>query len=182
MCGNKYDQNKTQNKKLNMDFFAKLIPILEKHNVKNGFENMWNWDEEKNKICPTVCSRPEEIIDYIETLNSDRFVACLDLGHINLTFDTGDSVSDAIEKLGKYLEILHIHDNDQKDDLHLPPFFGNIEWLKVAKALKNINYNGTLNFEVGELFFDNFGRKNIQSCANYLVETGRFLRNIIKNC
>ena len=65
----KYDQNKEENKKINMDFFTKITPYLVEYDVKNGFENMWNWDEETQKICSTVCSRPEEIIDYIETLH-----------------------------------------------------------------------------------------------------------------
>lgn len=177
----KYDENKEENKKINMEFFTKITPYLVKHDVKNGFENMWNWDEEKDKICSTACSRPEEIIDYIETLNSDRYVACLDLGHINLTSDTGDTVHGAILKLSKYLEIVHIHDNDKKYDLHLPPFWGDIDWCKVAKAFKSINYKGVLNYEVSESFFDKFGRESVQSCANYLAENARLLKTIIKN-
>ena len=177
----KYDQNKDECKKINMAFFTKLIPYLTKYNVKNAFENMWNWDEKANKICPTVCSRPEEIIDYIETLGSDRFVACLDLGHIELTADTGDTVFGAIIKLKKYLKLVHIHDNDGKSDLHLPPFFGKINWQAVAKAFKEANYDGILNFEVEEGYFEKFGKDNLQPCANYLAQSGRFLSALIKN-
>ncbi len=177
----KYDANKEECKKYNMDFFTKLIPYLEKYNVKNGIEPMWNWDGEKSKICPTVCSRPEEIIDYIETLNSDRFVACLDIGHINLTgLDTGDTVEGAIYKLGKYLEVLHVHDTDGIDDLHVPPFMGNIDWFTVVKALKEVNYKGVFSFEVGANYFEKFGVEASQICADYLYATGKFLTDLIE--
>lgn len=177
----KYDENKQENKEINLKFFKRLIPYLTKYDVKNGFENMFNWDEKENKICPTVLSRPEEIIDYIQTLNCDRFVACLDLGHINLTYDTGDSVAGAIRKLGKYLELVHVHDNNGKRDLHLPAFFGVIDWQSVCKAFKEIGYKGILNFEVEGEFFDKFGKENAQSSANYLAASGRFLRALIEN-
>ncbi len=178
----KYDENKEECKKHNMDFYTKLIPYLKKYDVKNGVEPMWNWDDEKKKICPTVCSRPEEIIDYIETLNSDRFVACLDIGHINLTcLDTGDTVEGSILKLGKYLEVLHVHDTDGIDDLHVPPYFmGNIEWKKVCESLKQVNYKGIFNFEVGGTYYDKFDSSAVQSCADYMCATGKFLTELIE--
>lgn len=177
----KYDENKQECKKMNMEFFTKLIPYLQEHNVKNGLENMWNWDNNKKKICPTVCSRPEEIIDYIETLNSDRFVACLDLGHVNLTSDTGDTVEGAILKLGKYLEIVHIHDNDGLDDSHIAPFFGGTNWINVAKAFKSVGYNGILNLEVGNEHFNRFGKNIVQGSTNFLAESARLLSSLIEN-
>ncbi len=176
----KYDEYRAENKKYNMDFFTRLIPYLEKYGVKNGIEPMWNWDDEKQKICPTVCSKPEEIIDYIETLNSERFVACLDIGHINLTGgDTGDTPATAIRKLGKYTEILHVHDTDGIDDLHVPPFMGNIDWLEVTRALSEVGYSGSFNFEVGKNYFKKYGSDAVQSCTDYMYAVGKFLTSLI---
>lgn len=180
----KYDDNKEECKKYNIDFFSRLIPYLEKYDVKNGFENMFAWAPvrtKENQYCPTVCSRPEEIIDYIETLNSDRFVACLDLGHINLTCkDTNDSVEDAILKLRKYLKIIHVSDNDGFEDLHVPSFMGNMDWIKILNALKEANYEGIFNYEVGSNYYEKFGRDNIQNSADYMYQTGKFLTKIIE--
>ncbi len=177
----KYDENKAECKEYNMAFFRRLTPYLEQYGIKEGLEPMWNYDSEKKKICPTVLSRPEEILDYKETLASDRFVACLDLGHINLTGgDTDDTPDGAIRKLADCLEILHVHDTDGIDDLHVPPFMGNIDWRKVMQALKDIDYKGTLNFEVGEIYFEKYGKDMAQASADYLAQTGRFLRSLFE--
>lgn len=179
----KYDNNREECKKYNMEIYSRLIPYLEKYDVKVGVENMFTWAPEitqTHQYCPTSCSRPEEIIDYIQTLNSDRFVACLDLGHLNLTCkDTNDTVDGGVLKLHKYLKTLHVHDTDGFEDLHVPPFMGNIDWVKVCKALKEVDYKGVFNFEIGGGYFNKFGKENIQFSADYLYSTGKFLTKLM---
>ncbi len=104
-------------------------------------------------------------------------MACLDIGHLNITAaDTGDTVDGAIRKLGKYLEILHVHDTDAYEDLHTAPFMGgNIHWVKVMQALKDIQYDKTFNFEVGGRYFKPYGTENLQTSANFLYQIGKFL-------
>ncbi len=179
-----YEASREERKKLNMDFYTRLIPYLEKYGVKMGFENMFDWREVitgTHQYGPSTCSTPEEIIDYIESLNSDRFVACLDLGHMNLTGeDTKDTVDGAVLKLGKYLEVLHVHDTDAFEDLHVPPFMGNIDWFRVCKALKKIEYKGVFNFEVGGMYFGKLENEKLQAGADYLYSTGKFLTELIE--
>lgn len=178
----RYDTDRDVCKEHNMVFYRKLTPYLEKYNLINGVEPMWNWDNEHKRICPTVCSRPEEILDYIQSLHSDRFVACLDIGHINLTgSDTGDTPEGAIGKLGNALKLLHVHDTDGVSDLHIPPFMGNINWRKVMQALKAADYQGVLSFEVGKGYFGVYDSAMVQQTADYLAQTGRFLRSIYEN-
>ena len=45
------------------------------------------------------------------------------------------------------LKILHCHDNDGKNDLHLPPCEGNIDWRSVTQALHGIGFDGVFNLE-----------------------------------
>ena len=64
----------------------------------------------------------------------------LDLGHLNIAFRQGlikepDYLSYFKALPFKIIE-LHIHDNDGKTDLHLPPGAGNTEFAKIFKALK----------------------------------------------
>ena len=40
-----------------------------------------------------------------------------------------------------------IHDNKMNTDLHLMPYFGNIDWKDFAKALKDIDYKGNFTLE-----------------------------------
>ena len=92
---NRYGSMAKENKELAVRVYSRLIPYLDKYNVQAAVENMFNWDNEKKCICPTVCSSSEEMADYVDTLNSlcgdcvngERFVACLDVGHANLVGD-----------------------------------------------------------------------------------------------
>ena len=42
----------------------------------------------------------------------------------------------------------HLHDNDGKDDLHLPPKEGKISWEKFQHILKRLKYKGQLTYEI----------------------------------
>ncbi len=65
----------------------------------------------------------------------------------------GDQV-DFILKAGSYLKALHIHGNDGESDMHIMPYGqayyrGYIDWIEVVRALKNIDYKGLFNLEIG---------------------------------
>ncbi|MEN6357302.1 MAG: sugar phosphate isomerase/epimerase family protein [Armatimonadota bacterium] len=72
----------------------------------------------------------------------------LDVGHANL--DTPHNYSEElIAHFGERLGHVHMHDNrGGKDDMHLPLGVGNINWLRVVRALKNANYDDTITIEV----------------------------------
>ena len=49
--------------------------------------------------------------------------------------------------MGNEIRALHIHDNRYSCDLHLPPYYGIINWSEFKKALKDIEFSGTFSFE-----------------------------------
>ncbi len=57
-------------------------------------------------------------------------------------------VGDYMDAFGDRLAHVHIHDNHGKWDEHLPLGRGNIDFRKVIKLLKEINYDRTVTFEV----------------------------------
>ena len=72
-------------------------------------------------------------------------------------------------KLGHRLQCTHINDNLGKDDLHLPPFSGTVKWETVMKALREINYTGALNLEIG---LNNAAPDSLKDAgAKYSLET-----------
>ena len=151
MPGRKYDQLVRESRELNLDFYTRLLPSLIEHNVKVGVENMFGWDESLSKACPTVCSTPEEMVDFIDTMNDvagqEQFVACLDVGHANLL---GESPVRMVQVLGQRLKLVHLHDNDGLVDRHTAPYFGSIDWPALCGALKDNGYSGSLSFEADE--------------------------------
>ncbi len=171
-----FEENTERLFEYNMEFYNRLIPYCEEYGVRVALENLWQkekpgWD----KITHSVCSRPEEFIRYIDTLNSDWLTACLDIGHAQLVCE---DPANFIKALGnKRLTCLHVHDVNGMIDSHDPPYFGVVDWDRVMKALVEIDYQGDFTFEVCGEFFKS---KLIELSPVYMrmiADTGRFLLN-----
>jgi sugar phosphate isomerase/epimerase len=74
-----------------------------------------------------------------------RVALHLDIGHANIV---GRSAAATVRRLASRLAHVHAHDNDGREDLHLPPGTGNIDWPEVIAALKAGGYDGTITVEV----------------------------------
>ena len=153
----------------NMEFYKRLLPYCEEYNIRVALENMWQYT---GFINHSTCSRPEEFIRYVDELNNDSFVACLDIGHASLV---REDVTEFIKKLGnKRLQCLHVHDVDGTNDSHTLPFYGEVNWSKVMKALAEIDYKGDLTFEADN-FMDNKPDALLPECARLMAKTGKYL-------
>ncbi len=135
-----------QERKDNIEFYSSLIETLKKHDVICCLENMWGVC--KGKIYGSVCSNVIDACEYIDKLNEiageERFGFCFDPGHATLCSD--DPIR-FINKLGERLKTVHLHDVDVNEDSHTCPFLGVSDWDGILRALSDIGYNGTLNFE-----------------------------------
>jgi len=149
--------------KLNFKLYESLIPALVKckNPVKVCLENIFNYyfrNEEKDfGFEEGVCCEPHNTARWIDTLNAKAgkkvFAFCFDTGHANLV---GYKQSDIISVLGDRISCLHVHDNDGREDFHLSPFTGTVDWVDFCDALKSISYNGAISFET----FAQIGRAN----------------------
>ena len=153
----RYDIEKDLNFNEAVDFYKQLTPALEKYDVYCCIENMWHNDIAYGHICATVLSRAQEMVDMCEVLG-ERFKICVDVGHGLLT---QDDPCQMVRIAGDKLGCLHTHDNDGILDLHTFPYFPhgkpygmgwkplNMNWEELMKALDDVNYRGTLSFELG---------------------------------
>ncbi|MCE5314160.1 MAG: sugar phosphate isomerase/epimerase family protein [Armatimonadota bacterium] len=118
----------------NIDALARLADLGKQLKVTVMMENMPNFSRVA-QLKPIFEAVPE-----IELL--------LDIGHANL--DTSrNHAEELLAHFGERLGHVHVHDNrGGKDDMHLPLGVGNIKWLKIVRALKNANYDGTVTIEV----------------------------------
>ncbi len=179
----RYDCYRKETREINLAFYGALTPLLEKYNIKLGVENMFNWDPDKKCICPTVCSSAEEMCDYMD-MCGEQFVACLDIGHAQLS---GSGAPDMIRKLGKRLELLHIHDNDAAYDCHVAPMLGyggrrthmsSVDWPEVARALREVGYRGTVSLEADQTQCM-YGPEATMESARLLYAVARALARMI---
>ncbi len=160
---------------MNMDFYNRLKPYCEAYGIKVAVENMWQRNDQK--IVHSTCSRPEEFKRYLDALDSEWFVGCLDIGHTALVCE---DPADFIRALGHdRLKAIHLHDNDGLRDSHTLPYFGTINWNEVMKALKEIDYQGNLTFEIGGAF-SRLPNELLPSAYAHMVTTGKQLIKIFE--
>jgi len=112
-----------------LSFFSWLEPRLD--GVKVAFENV-----------ATPVSEPYYMSYLFDIYSYDGFGVCFDAAHANFS-------PIGMELKGCESRIFHVHvsDNDGKKDLHKIPMDGSIDWRKVMKTLREIGYDGCINFE-----------------------------------
>ena len=171
------DNNSTAEQ--NAEMYHQLLPFAKECGVKIATENMWNWESGAPHACAAACSHHDDFCRHIDIVNDDYLVACLDIGHAEMAgLDT--SAPQMIRALDKRLQALHIHDNDRLGDSHQIPFSMAIDWEPIAKALKDINYQGYLTLEA-DRYLSKFNKENVFEGICDLAKSARRLEEMIKN-
>src|SRR5829696_2935184 len=97
------------------------------------------------EVIPNPLSDAAALVAMLERdLDFPRTGICLDFGH---AFLMGD-VADAIETVAEHLVTTHVHDNRGKQDEHLVPFDGRINWDVALMTMQKVGYDGTYLMEL----------------------------------
>ncbi len=111
-----------------------ICRLAHPHGVKVAFE-----------VIPNALSTPAELVTLLERdLEAPHAGICLDFGHAHLMGD----VADAVEVAAEHLIATHVHDNRRRDDDHLSPFLGTINWDMALMTMQKIGYEGTYLLEL----------------------------------
>ncbi len=95
----------------------------------------------------------QDLRDYmavVDEVGSDRFGMVVDVGHtrdedgVN-PFIKPDRARETLAQCGPRLIHLHLHDFLDRD--HIAPMDGNLQWVEVFRALRDIDYQGEFMFE-----------------------------------
>ena len=122
---------------LNEAFFAELADYAKQYDVNVCVENL------PFPLYPLTTV--EQVCAIVDKLDRENLKVCLDTGHAAIFF--GKSIGDAVRYIGQRLEAVHIHDNMGKEDEHLIPGDGIIDWDGFAAALKDIGFSGVISLE-----------------------------------
>ncbi len=143
---------KSEERKINLDYFGALAEEAMRKNVMICIENMPS--KKNERLWEGACSSARETVDYINILNEgaggECFGACFDVGHANVL---GKNLREEVKTLGRHLKVVHIHDNDGVTDSHqLPHTFSNkgnsiTDWTGFLLGLREIGFKGVLSFE-----------------------------------
>lgn len=88
-------------------------------------------------------SRMADLADLIEDLDRPELALALDTGHANITATAAEETRAA----GPRLRTTHVHDNNGRQDVHLPPGGGTVDWSAWIGALDAIGYRGPIMLE-----------------------------------
>ncbi len=129
--------NEEKTWELNKTFMRELLTVAKEEGVIICFENM--------PFVNLSLSSPQSIIKFVKEMDDDNFRICLDTGHANIYHEM--TIGDVVRLMGDKLEVLHVHDNDGKNDFHLIPAMGTLDWQDFGKALVQIGFEGVFSYE-----------------------------------
>ena len=128
-----------------------LSDVIEKTVASGINAALENTFEDHHRVGPDershLCSEITELETAISLFKDEHVTCCWDFGHAHLQF--GDKQADMIRRMGKRISCTHVHDNYYNKDLHLMPFYGQLDWETLIPALSETGYDGTLAFEAG---------------------------------
>ncbi len=174
-----YDGHEEEYFHINMEFYGRFLPLCETYGVRICTENMFRMNKKRKMIDHSACSRPEDFIRYVDTLEAlygDHFGGCLDLGHMVLV---GVDPIEMIQKLGHRINCLHVHDNNYHDDSHLLSGLGSIEMEPLFKALGDAGYHGIFTLEA-EQMLKNMPKALYPDTLSYMAKVSRYYADLIR--
>lgn len=97
------------------------------------------------EVIPNELSSASALVTLLERdFDASSVGICMDFGHAHLMGD----VADAIETAAEHLITTHVHDNRRRDDDHLVPYQGTIDWAAALMTMQKIGYDGTYLMEL----------------------------------
>lgn len=152
----------------NQRYYKSLEPYGKKFGIKIAVEN--DFERRNGKILP-ILNDPLEYSAFIEELDSEWLVGCIDIGHAGMFQDPAAFIS---KTNSAHIKALHIHDNDLHEDLHLFPLTGNMNWTRLCDALKQADYTGDFTLEALKSF-NRIPDALMEDTLVYLARMGRYL-------
>ena len=121
-------------------------------NLVTSLKELVEYGKEKNVgiILENAAEKGEivKLKDFVYILNRvPNLKVHLDLGHAFL-FGGMKNIEKWVTTFREKIAHVHMHDNHGKSDEHLPIGKGKIDFLKVVKLLKKIDYDKTITLEV----------------------------------
>jgi sugar phosphate isomerase/epimerase len=97
------------------------------------------------EVIPNELSTSSALVAMIERdLDHSHAGICMDFGHAHLMGDVVDEVETAAE----HLIATHVHDNRGREDEHLVPYRGSINWDRALMTMQKIGYEAAYVFEL----------------------------------
>lgn len=121
---------------LNRDWLCRLLPYAHEMGIRLNIENMPYPELE--------IAHMETLLRLVREIDDPALGVCLDTGHCTTV---GDDLPAVTKMCGDKLYTTHVHDNNLKQDIHMIPFTGRINWKAFRDALMEIGFDGVVSLE-----------------------------------
>lgn len=144
-------------------------------NLVETFKVCSGISEEKGlKLClePRVgenISNTDAMLRLLDAVGSENFGAVLDVGHLHAQKEI---LPLSVEKLGSKIFYVHASDNDGRDNYHLPPGRGTVDWDALVIALNKHGYRGYIAIDIG-------GASYTGDVDSDMIESKNFLEKLL---
>ena len=145
-----------------------VAPLVEKANqCETGFaiENLPIWPLWGQARFFTA--NYEDLCELHDYFKGKYTAICWDFGHANLLDNNQEK---ALAYVGDRIKCTHVHNNDGREDHHLLPSQGNIDWQTIMPAFKKTGFEGALTLEIvykDNALLESFFRHSLD-CLKYL--------------
>lgn len=164
-------------------FLDSLAPMAKEMGLTICIENLYDGvgDHLVEGPCCNAVKAAERIDRINEKFHAEVLGFCFDTGHANLI---GIDFENFITTLGHRLKVLHIHDNDGRQDLHQIPFTftmsrenkSSTDWEGFIRGLRNIRFDKVLSFETAPVL-DAFPDEMKEEALGFIAQIGRYFAN-----
>lgn len=168
------------------EFLMSIAPIAKENGIILCVENLYSniRGHMVEGPCTDAGLAAERIDQMNEQVDAEVFGFCFDTGHANLL---GIDMEKFITKLGARLKVLHIHDNDGKQDLHQMPYTftkvranaASTDWDGFISGLINISFDGVLNFETAPIL-ESFPQELKMDALKLIAGIGTYFKDRIE--
>lgn len=161
-------------------FLDIILPMAKEMGITICIENLY--DSVGGHLIEGPCCNANKAAERIDRIN-DKYHAevlgfCFDTGHANLI---GVDFENFITILGHRLKVLHIHDNDGKQDLHQIPFTftatrenkSSTDWEGFIRGLRNIHFDAVLSFETAPVL-SAFPEEMEETVLGFIAQIGKY--------
>ncbi|MBD2863766.1 sugar phosphate isomerase/epimerase family protein [Paenibacillus oceani] len=159
--------------KLNLDYYGPILEEADKLGFGLSFENMVQWDGTYEYAC-----NGEDLAELVDAFKRSNAGVCWDFGHANISFCIKDQ-ADELRLIGSRLKSTHIADNHGHADEHLAPFYGHVDWHRMMRTLKEIDYKGDFTYEI-QGFSNPVPLEVRRTMTIHVADIGRYLIGVFK--
>lgn len=114
-----------------------------------------------------IVANTDALLRLMDAVGSPAFGAVLDAAHLHAQKEI---LPLSVEKLGSRIRFVHAADNDGRDNIHLAPGRGTVDWAGVLAALKKHRYDGYIGLDIGRV--PDLDAQYAEGAA-FLVDVGR---------